>query len=326
MERLAKHKLKIFALILALITGYIAYDFLGPEKKAPAFGPIERPNLGESVGLGTKQIKVKLASKRKIPKTALVYKLMISQPSNEEIAKLASSFGFQSEPISEEPFHWKDNKRELIVSADLTDITFKDAGIGVADSNLDEKSLVATTKKFLSEKGLLDKSLVTDKRLKYLIANQTTTSYVKNFEQADFVKLSFDRKLGEWYVFGSSPTSSAATVLLNKAGQVRRLIYSRVDTGAGEPYPLRSVGEAADRLAAEGFLIEKDLGRTIESTFLSSKAFTKLTIEDVFLAYFGDDSGLFIQPIYIFRGRGAAGLYEDDVTIYVPAVEDKWLK
>lgn len=323
-ELIQEKKFQIFGLVIVVLAVLIIVSFFGFREKTPLFGEIDGPKLESSVNLRARRIEVDLTTKRDIPKKALVYKLNRASLPAKEIFELAKAFGFSGSIVSIKPYEWVQGKKSLMVKKDLSQILFKNVQVAAEKKGLNEQELVSIAKKYLSSKGLNDENLEVERKLKYLSSSTTHIGYVGNFKRAGFVEVRFNRKFDGLFVFGKSPTASSVSLILNKKGKVFSLNYNRFRVASEGPYPLKSINRAGEAIASQGVLVTTSV--ETESSPVILEKYTNIVIEDYFLAYFGVEGANFLQPIYIFRGRASVGSLEIDVAIYVPALEDKWLK
>lgn len=322
-EILDKYQLQIAALILIGFLAVVAFLIFGPKSSPPGLGRINRPNIAFGSQIPTRDIAINFVTERKFPNKAFVYKINRPKNSAEEAAALAKKFGFSGKPDSTEPFLWKSGQRQVSIQSDLSQINYQDLGVKPVAGGLDELGLKNTAKKFLADKGLSLASFVINEKARYFGTSAAHLEEVDNFEQASFVGINFDFKVDGLYVFSDSPFRLLATVILNKEGQIFKASYYQLRLGEKAEYPVKNREDTAGVLASQGRLIDID---PEGEKLIQSDLITRLIVEDAFLAYFLDNDSGYIQPIFIFRGRGLLEDYATDAVIYAPALEDRWLK
>jgi hypothetical protein len=320
---LLKYKNQVSVAIAVVFVIFAGYLVFGPKPQQPSFGKIYRPSGYLESRITTDQVNVNFVTKREVPKKALVYKMSKKRVSEATLAKLAAKFGFSGKAKSKKPYVWKTKKKEIVISKDLLKIDFKNSGVRGVKKGLSETALIEKAKKFLKSRGLLKEDLIASSEVVYLASSKINLGRVETFKKAGFVQISFDRKIGDLFVFEKSPQSSAATVILNKKGQVSKMFYTGFKIASQAEYPIKNRNEAAEAIKSDGFLV--DINRELEEP-IDPQQFDELVIEDYFLAYLQEDVTNVVQPIYVLRGRGLVGDYVTDVVIYVPALEGLWLK
>ena len=117
-------------------------------------------------------------------------------------------------------------------------------------------------------------------------------------------------------------------MILNKKGQVFKVTYhfTTTDKATTGIYPAANVKNISPlKLKAHGVLVHPQSG----SDLFDPDLIRTITIEDYFLGYLDDQEGKYVVPIYVLRGVGEVGktaIETVGITIYFPALEDKWLK
>lgn len=328
MEILRKNKLTIYIAILIIVLGIVAFDLFGPKARSPEFGPIRSPSIISQTGLTAKSIEISFATERDLPKESTVFKIKENPISDKEVDVLANSFGFTKKHRQGKKPTWQQGGKKLIISKKPFSITFNNFNASTKGGKLSANQLISIAKDFLSSKKLLKTDLLVDENNLIFLTGDARSHLVvtEALEKANLVKIPFNVKKGTLYFYWQSPFDTGASVTLSRSGQVIKMVYQYPEIGKEATYPIKNLGGAKDRIKISGRLVYPDSSDTKLPIVRSNLLISDLLIEDYFLAYFVDYSSGFIQPIYVFRGRGFIGNYVNDVVIFVPALEDRWLK
>lgn len=290
------------------------------------FGRIPGPEITSVTRPQSKILSIDFKSSDEIPKVATVYEVSKRGMSRQEAAKIAAKFGLKTKPAGKKILTWNEKKKILEFNLIAAELDFKNQNIKPLNGGFSVKNLAAIAKKFLKQKGLSTEGLIADTNNTRLFeVTGTTLQTTSKPTKPVFIEIGFNRKLNKYSLFYANPTDPAVSVMLNNKGQVFRVLYRFINLADSKTgvYPTTDIKKlATSNLSVFGILVRPQEGDEI----FDASLIKSITFEDFSLAYLDDQSGPYIQPVYILRGFARAGTEIVDVVVYYPAVAEEWLK
>lgn len=314
------------------ITSYVGYQIwyanylskLPPPEEKPdtKFGILPTPELPQSkapVGILTYTLDTATGSLPDFGKFIKVYFMPKAQAtflSAEKGKNLAEKFNFDTSPqiLTQTKHRYQIESRILTVDLDTGNFTYQSDATPSGKTLDDDSKLSLDFKNFLSQTGVLDADLNSDKiKLKLLKydGSQLTPSSGRNEAQAAQINL-WPNDLEKIPVVFSDINRSLVRVEIIGSGRTLEnyrsinFTFWPVDKSTFATYPLKPPILAFDELKS---------GAGVLIIIPNSQ---QISITTIYLAYFeAENYTPYLQPIYVFEGP--------DFTAYVPALPDEFL-
>lgn len=144
---------------------------------------------------------------------------------------------------------------------------------------------------------------------------------------ADFIKVGFNPRFGDYQVVGTDPHEPLAAVILGRNEELIGLHFE-LPSGTfqeGPLYPLKSLENLKNGLQQEGRVVA--YGTPAQS--LDQPTLAKAELNEVRIAYYHEpNQAAIFQPIFIISGRGITeeSRQEVEIDVYFPAIESVSLR
>jgi|SRR3989338_10336092 len=325
----------IIFLIIVILIGITIFRLT--RKSETRLGPISPPLITQNPEQKQpRNFDFSAARIEEIPKTLPVYSIAPYNITETAAITLASSLGFQGNPTSTkdsasngEEFNWSVSDRSLTVGQTNLEYRNKEyrKRLSLPFEALSQEELKNEAVSFMGKITLLGQDIEL-KNTKYQIILGNDRAPVANFEDAQIVEFSFDKKVANIPLIDNYPGSGFTKLRVFKDGQVIYL-FSQFFEKFSESgfYKLKTADESIEE-------IRRGQGKVVRAQVLSDKGVPKniyehpenidnAKIEKVSLAYFlPNDLKEAVQPIFVFEGGFKTDQNENgEVVIYLPAIK-----
>lgn len=255
-----------------------------------------------------------------------------SQISMAEATKIATSLGFNNQPINTEDavggntYIWTSDTASFVFYTKTNQMDYSVNSIPqqVAGKNLSDDDRTKISQDFLTSKFLIDKSKVVFSNFLFLnAASETvnpTTKDKANIYQVNFSPVELDYK-----ILRLNPQQSTMYVWMLPNGAVAKVHVVKLNlTKTQQLYSIKNYTQVKDNLK-NAVLISVDNGN--ENVLdLSASSFSNIKISKVELTYLVDQTNSqFYQPVYLLTGTADIQGFKNNanVSFYLPALVGK---
>lgn len=267
-----------------------------------------------------------------IPETLPRYTVRLSPMSSEQTASIGRGLGFTSEPVLYtggqygETYVWRSAETgRLRVVPTLWLIDFiSSAEIDITQAVLpNDETLTKKAQTFLTEKRLIDPSLIRFSEVRFLLATEETSRSTSR-NDANRVEVLFNENINGYNVVNQMPGAGTISVGMNRRGDIVSAIVDRTgQLDVIDQLPLKTFTE-----------LELSLPRT-KLQLLDGQAFDavqrapevvikRITVESARVAYLQESNPTqqLLQPIFSLEGTATL---DDGLTVpallYLPALK-----
>lgn len=322
-------------LVLTILVGWFVFLLL--EQPNPAYGVLNKQKFQN---LATKDTKWSAEGATLISslKKAGVYELIERGFTPKQAKAIAAKLSFNGEPKTQcnlgqlckskgdNLYSWSTFTADLTINLITGELHYKNFSALKERGNKTkaEGDLATNAKQALTDLGL-STDMLTVNKLESGFFKNTTTDFVKtnSLEDSDFVSYVFDKQINKLLVRNLLDTDYAS-VQITKFGQIYSLSYvnSKFEDNKNVSYPLLDGKEAKKKLGeGSGYFTKfSDTASLGVGQFLA----VYVGQGDVYL--YDDMSSDFLQPIYIFQAAASGTSTFAKGEVYLPAIQDKYLR
>lgn len=343
LSQLSQTSKKIAPILIAIIVigALIGLIFIKirPPKPKPQIIPntLPTPNIKLPPGINKTQLKNLTFNlgNPSLPQKANVYKIYSYQIDSTLAQTIADTFNFKIPPktsrISNKltVLNWsiKDSHESLSITIDYGDVQYQktptyvkpDVGVAPLPVITNSQQAAKIAQNFLQTHNLFTNDLLVE-NIKFL-QGVYEPEQVDSIDKADFIQVNFKRQLAGLPVYYQYANLTTTSVIIDKQKSVTKVSYQYhpIQQDAAREFSLISLEQAKQKLTnGEGMIVNFIPG---EDDAKSSHEFLSAELTGVEVSYLDDASSGYLQPIYIFKGKGN---YKDiapqDIFIYVLAI------
>lgn len=269
-----------------------------------------------------------------LPKELPVYNIQPYNITETGATTLASNLGFSGTPSSvrENTLDGKEfsfSQDDLRLTLSQTSVEYRDLGsqVPTAEGALSFEQLKEKVDSFIDKIAILGE--IELQNTQFQIVSEDHGRYTENFQEAQVVEFSFDKKLSGIPIVNNYPGSALTSVAITRNGEVSRLFSRFFDKFIGQDtYELQTINEAMAQLeAGQGKIIQVRITNDEQPPSFEEYEYPEdintAKIEKAFLAYFlPSDIKETVQPIFVFEGGFETTQGENGkVVIYLPAIK-----
>lgn len=238
------------------------------------------------------------------------------------------------------------DKRTLTVDLSTQNFTLTTAlghiqSIVPKGSALTSAEAIKKAQEFLTRNGLLKGEFeggAQTTRLHQIVNGKAEVASA--LSEAQFTRVDFFRNLtgvsaDSFAILPPNPEIGLVQIWITSglSPQINNILYAsytvwELDKERAETYPLRPVSSAWEEVQEGKGIAEILIEGTSTLNSYTPPTLKSVTIRNVWLAYFDDDSSQdYLQPIYVFSGEAkTTDGQEADFVAYVPAVSPEWIQ
>jgi len=325
-----------FLVIILLVLFFLTKKTQSPTNQIPSETVIRNqfpqvppaPIIAPPVGVdenSTKNVVVNFDSKE-IPLQANLFIKDTVSLTEKQIIELGARFGFSVQPekmLDGRGFSiylWSEENKSLLITAETGEINFSNTKRTV-NNHVRVQEALSIAEEFLKGKRLFHSDLKTslDSLRFYGLDGSKDPAIVKNYSENELIEVPFERMVDSFPVYHPQGSKKQISVTINIDTTVTKLEYRYSPLlQNGKSYSLLTFDEIKTKLLqGNGKYVKIGSEELLELTAPPTNPISLTSFE---LAYLDDEVGLYIQPIFVFRGTTNVSGSQQDVILYLPAI------
>ncbi len=330
LKSLLKNKkfLIIAGLILALIVIFIVFEKSRQVKTASSLPPVDIPKIT------SEKIPVEITFSKKdfnFPDKISVLEKQPAILSDQEVAAIAQKLGFTSGPqkakdaLEGDMIIYSSEKAYLIATLAKGKIEYQLTSRPlVLNKGFSDSQLIKNATDFLSQNNLVTEGSIKFSSFAFLKTGGPQGFTITNKNDSSFYQLNFAPQVSSLEVITLNPINSPIAVRLLPDGRVYGATVFRFGSvkESSDKFKVKSFESVSSSINANGAtLINLDQGN-LSPTDLVSGAISKVTLNEIKMAYLESGDSSLLQPVFILNGVAQiTGLSKEvAATFYLPAV------
>jgi hypothetical protein len=336
-----KKSIIILIILFILIGGLILLNIT--DKQSEIFQDDEQKTTGLTRTLNTVNTKPNLNISNIIipdnidlPDTIMVYELINTPYTPEEIDKIADNLGFSGvapeiiqDAISGQVYYFAlNNGSSLRIIPDTRVLDYKSGKQlkGLLDLNKDNNYYEALSLDFLKINNFINQ----DETLKLSQINRfnSTPSHLIDRENPNTIQVVYNNILNGYPLISPTYQTGSISLFFNSDDEIMILQTDNIpDYSELERYPVKTISEIKDSLKSQAVIVSLDQG-LIDITLFSVNDIKNIEILKIEPAYTQElnSAQTILQPVLLLSGE--AVLIDNrkiSIVLYLPAVQNKFL-